>query len=139
MTMKGMKAATTKHKTTKHTSFFATNSLGKKIDGEKRRMTIRQRKRERLFTKRRKEKNIEIKPLSSPPPLVNCIVLPKTMVPFGIQFAPCGTKLAIVAKEKAIVPQVQVQHEPTVAPAPISQHALEPLDNDGKMMIIHLL
>ena len=29
------------------------------------------------------------------------------------------------------MPQVQVQHEPAVAPAPISQHALEPLDNDG--------
>ena len=123
----------TKHKTTKQSSPLLQTALEIKIDGQKRgekNNKTASKKRKTIYEKK-KEKNIEIKPLPSPPPLVNSIVLPKTTVPFGIQFAPCGTKLAIVAREKAIVPQVQVQHEPAVAPAPISQHALEPLDNDG--------
>jgi hypothetical protein len=59
------------------------------------------------------------------------------MVPFGIQFAPCGTKLAIVAKEKAIVPQVQAQQQPTVSavPVPLPQPAIGAAEaaiaNDG--------
>ena len=123
----------TKHKTTKQSSPLLQTALEIKIDGQKRgekNNKTASKKRKTIYEKK-KEKNIEIKPLPSPPPLVNSIVLPKTTVPFGIQFAPCGTKLAIVAREKAIVPQVQVQHEPSIAPAPISQHALEPLDNDG--------
>ncbi len=82
--------------------------------------------------KKKEKKEVTIKLPSSPPPLVNCIVLPKTMVPFGIQFAPCGTKLAIVAKEKAIVPQVQAV---SAVPVPLPQPAIGATEaaiaNDG--------
>ena len=122
-----------KRKTTKHTSFLLQTASGKKR-GEKNDTSTKKRK---TIYEKKEKKEVTIKLPSSPPPLVNCIVLPTTMVPFGIQFAPCGTKLAIVAKEKAIVPQVQAQQQPTVSavPVPLPQPAIGAAEaaiaNDG--------
>jgi hypothetical protein len=98
-----------------------------------------ERSESKRATTKKKHLMKRTKPLS-PPPLINQIVLPKTMVPFAIQFAPCGTKLAIVAKEKHVPPTNEninttlaaaalaapavAAHTPTVVVNPINeQHA----------------
>jgi hypothetical protein len=113
-----------KRKTTKHTSFLLHTAPGRKINKKRGDKNDTSKKKRKMIHERKGKWKVTIKLPPSPPPLVNFIVLPKTMVPFGIQFAPCGTKLAIVAKEKAVVPQVQAQHQAVASvPAPLPQSA----------------
>ena len=113
-----------KSKTTKHTSFLLHTAPGRKINKKRGDKNDTSKKKRKMIHEEKGEWKVTIKLPPSPPPLVNFIVLPKTMVPFGIQFAPCGTKLAIVAKEKAVVPQVQAQHQAVASvPASLPQSA----------------